>query len=328
MGPLVGSLRSNLATSMDYSWPQARSLECIVACGLWLLMLGIAACGGATPGRTVVRGSALPSGSRFRCARGMLLVPASRIGSAAAASCAVSVAQGHESVNTSEFCVDRTEVTVGEFLGRMAFARESADRRVSFPPGGVERLRALGTDCNLRRPEDQWQPVNCVDPEVAEAVCALRGARLPTCVEWIVAAGTNGEPGRMPWGTAPLDGTRANAYDRSAWTLADESAVPLANDGFSGTAPVGSFPAGASPVGALDMAGNVAEFVRYRRVRVVRRDGSSLEVWAYRFMGGSFLSTGGWDYVLSEGSRLIDTTDMRSGDVGFRCVSDAVSSAP
>jgi formylglycine-generating enzyme required for sulfatase activity len=33
------------------------------------------------------------------------------------------------------------------------------------------------------------------------------------------------------------------------------------DDGWGGTAPVGSYPAGASPYGALDLAGNVGEWV-------------------------------------------------------------------
>ena len=86
-------------------------------------------------------------------------------------------------------------------------------------------------------------PVVYVTREQARAYATWVGGRLPRDAEWTRAA--QGDDGRTyPWGEQPPDATRAN-YNRNVGT----------------TTPVGSYPAGASPYGLLDMAGNVWEWV-------------------------------------------------------------------
>lgn len=85
-------------------------------------------------------------------------------------------------------------------------------------------------------------PVNEVTWRGAREYCAWRGARLPTEVEWEAAA--RGREGRTyPWGEDPPSAARAVFGRRS-----------------NETEPVGGRPAGATPEGVHDLAGNVAEW--------------------------------------------------------------------
>ncbi len=107
------------------------------------------------------------------------------------------------------------------------------------------------SSCNVNRPDRGSHPYNCATWTQAHNYCAWAGKRLPTEAEWERAArGTTAAT--YPWGETEPTCDYAVIWD---------SALGTFGCGVNHTQPVGSRAAGSSASGALDMTGNVWEWV-------------------------------------------------------------------
>ena len=121
---------------------------------------------------------------------------------------------------------------------------------------------------NIFFDQGEDHPVGSVSWNDAQAYCQWMSERLglpfrlPTEAQWEKAA--RGADGRIfPWGSEPPEGTRANLADRQFMSKYGHARHPdpEIDDGFVETSPVDAFPAGQSPYGVFDLAGNLGEWV-------------------------------------------------------------------
>jgi len=168
------------------------------------------------------------------------------------------------------------------------------------------------------------QPVQKLTWQQAQAYCAWAGGRLPSEAEWEKAARGTDER-TYPWGDQPPAADLVNFADlRSRQSWADVSV----DDGYSEVAPVGKYPAGASPYGALDMAGNAAEWVNdwyvenyYAFSQQANPQGP--EDGLFRVLrGGSYYTTAA-GVRTTERSWYIDEGSAEY--IGFRCAQSSIA---
>jgi formylglycine-generating enzyme required for sulfatase activity len=236
------------------------------------------------------------------------------------------------------FWIDRTEVTVAQFqdfvdaTGYVTEAEQGSGEGDYARPGGIVFApdSVYVASASWRQPEGVGapsalprRPVVQVSWNDARAYCAWAGRRLPTEAEWDKAA--RGVDGRLyPWGDV-FEGQRLNFCDANCparWRTADF------DDGYSRTSNVGSFLQGASPFGALDLSGNVWEWVNdhydfrgYYRFPTANPPGAATGS-DRALRGGAWLDT--FDRVRAA-ARASGAPYTRNNITGFRCAAEAVS---
>jgi formylglycine-generating enzyme required for sulfatase activity/serine/threonine protein kinase len=267
------------------------------------------------------------------CPSGMVLVPGGRffMGSDDAA---LAVAKPAHRVTLDTFCVDSNEVTAAEYKDCSDHGEcKRADLDPSYPKSDgtsdadhTKNRAAYAEFCNFGKEGREKHPINCVSWALADNYCKVQKKRLPTEAEWEFAA--RGSDGRkFPWGDDPGDATRMNACgsECNAWEttkgLKPSARMYDADDGYPGTAPVGSFAAGKTKLGVNDMVGNVWEwtadwFEIYRNEEQVNPRGAATgERKVIR--GGAF--NGGAQTWVSPAFRAHQVATASSHGIGFRC---------
>ena len=235
-----------------------------------------------------------------------------------------------QSIYLDAFWVDRTEVSVAQFqdfVNQTGYVTEAEAEQngggIVYAPDPVGERSASWKlpQGGGAAPATERQPVVQVSRNDARAYCEWAGRRLPTEAEWDKAArGTEGWV--YPWGNT-FDRRRLNFCDRrcgAAWRTSDY------DDTFARTSPVGLFPAGASPYDALDMSGNVWEWVNdfydfrgYYRFPTANPPGVEAGT-EHVARGGSWIDPP--DRVRA-GARFALAPDARNDVTGFRCAVSA-----
>jgi len=234
-------------------------------------------------------------------------------------------AQPVHTVALDAFWIDQTEVTNAMFAAFLNEQGNQVEEGVSWlEPGAGHREIVYGhieENDGVFEPETGYKdyPVIEVSWYGAAAYCSWVGGRLPTEAEWEYAA--RGPQARVyPWGST-FDGERANYCDaRCSYKWRDTDF----DDGFAQWAPVGSYPGGASWCGALDMAGNVWEWVNdwwsddyYANSPTNNPQGpDSGTIRIAR--GGSWFDESWW--VSASDRKGLTPSSYRMHWVGFRCV--------
>ena len=238
-------------------------------------------------------------------------------------------------VTLSAYRIDRDEVTAAHYAECVAAGKCASATSINGTWADAAEQALWNPFCNLKRKGGELHPMNCVDHAQATAFCGWAGKRLPTEAEWEYAA--RGSDGRMyPWGNEAPTVKLVNACDSTCKAEIGKSRgwgkLFAEDDGFVGTAPVGSLPDGKSPAGLHDMSGNVWEWVADGHDmsfygKSPERDPKGPTAVKNRVTRG-----GSWNdfdpKFLRATVRPGFGPDNRFANVGFRCAKDDAAAAP
>lgn len=239
------------------------------------------------------------------------------------------------------YVMHQTEVTVDQYESCVrAGTCSPAEHTVWWMGISQTDVDRYSQFCNAGKPGHGDHPINCISFKQAEMYCHAIGMRLPTGDEWHFAASPDSRP--YPWGYEQPSAIRLNGCDASCVRMAQNGGLVWRRDSdpakynnvhleladgkpserlhdeddtYPSTAPVGSFPAGASPAGILDLAGNVREWTT---------EVTTLSV-NYKPSIRRIVRGGGWNAFIPEqinthqhSSRAPE--EIRDDMEGFRCV--------
>ena len=270
--------------------------NCIPKCGTSECgmdpVCGTQICGSCSPGSGCLLGECVETGEMKLVASGSFWMGCN---TTVDSECQSDESPYHQ-VTLSGYYMDKTEVTQAEYK-KCVDAGECDTPSCDWDPTGTPN-----------------RPVVCVTWSQAGEYCVWAGKRLPTEAEWEKAArGTDGR--KYPWGNETATCDYAVMYDGS-WGCGTGSTWDVC----------GKSPAGDSPYGLCDMAGNVYEWVSdwydsgyYTNSQASNPTGpvsGSLRV----VRGGSFDYHAGYYYYLRASFRFGDSPSDVSGNLGFRCV--------
>jgi iron(II)-dependent oxidoreductase len=231
-------------------------------------------------------------------------------------------------VTLAPFAIDITPVTNAQYLAFIADGGYVTDEWWS-PAGRAWRAESraeapmywalVGHQWQTRvmdhdAPVDPTHPVSHVSWHEAEAFARWAGKRLPTESEWEVAATWDpavGAARRYPWGDASPTAAHANIDQRAF-----------------GTAPVGAYPAGTSPLGISGAIGDVWEWTASRFGPYPGYETFPYPEYSEVFFGDEYrvLRGGSWatqSDVARTTFRNWDYPIRRQIFSGFRCAADA-----
>jgi formylglycine-generating enzyme required for sulfatase activity len=230
-------------------------------------------------------------------------------------------------VRLSPYCIDEFEVTIEQH-------KACSDAGKCLRAGTTNEIEGMSAKdhaaydplCTARDPVGHARhPVNCVTWDQAVDYCQEQGKRLPTEAEWEFSAlGPDGR--KFPWGDDEPASGRLNACGAECMAWAKKQKVELvpmykSDDGWATTAPVGSFPKGASRYGLQDVVGNVWEWVADWYGPYAKGDATDpkgpVEGTERVIRGGAW--NGGYPDWVRPSFRYHNAPSARSHGIGFRC---------